>query len=154
MDYDQEARFIQAFVRRERRERAQVELRSPKKRSAFFHRLSHVYTTVLDVRYLHPIPPPNSDYRAILTDLRRKQAPETSYVLSSISALDGTFIPLADALARVVGFGMPSIVICIPGMLGYFEAEQSYGPPPRFFLEHAANGRARQPIWSRGTPAW
>ena len=37
---------------------------------------------------------------------------------------------------KLVGMGMPSIVICIPGRLAYFEAEQVYGPPPRFLLKH------------------
>ncbi len=61
MDADQEVRFIQAFVRRERRERAQFELLSQKKRGAFLNRLCHTYADIFDARYLTPVPLPNSD---------------------------------------------------------------------------------------------
>ncbi|KAB8141177.1 hypothetical protein F8S13_20465 [Chloroflexia bacterium SDU3-3] len=56
-------------------------------------------------------------------------------MLSSIAELDGRELPLAHALERVVGYGLPSVVICIAGRLGYFEAEQEHGPPPRYWLE-------------------
>ena len=135
MDRDQDADFIQAFVRRERRERAQVELLSPKRRGAFLNRLCHTYQNILDMRYLKSIPAPNSDYRALLRHLLQKQAPETCYVISTLAELDGQHIRLADALEKVVGLGLPSIIICLPGKLGYFEAEQEVGPPPRYMLE-------------------
>lgn len=135
MDRDQEADFIQAFVRRERRERAQFELLSPKKRVAFLNRLCHTYQDTLDTRYLKSIPTPNSDYRAILRHLTDKHAPETCYVISTLANLDGQRVRLTDALEKVVGFGLPSIIICLPGRLGYFEAEQEVGAPPRYMLE-------------------
>lgn len=50
---------------------------------------------------------------------------------------DGQFVPLADALDSLVGYGFPSILICIPNTLAYFEAEQSFGPPPRYLLRRA-----------------
>jgi hypothetical protein len=137
MDCDQEAGFIQAFVRRERRERAHFELLSPKKRAAFLNRLCHTYQDILDTRYLKSIPAPNSDYRAILRHLTHKHAPATCYVISTLAELDGQRVRLADALEKVVGFGLPSIVICLPGTLGYFEAEQEVGPPPQYVLERA-----------------
>ncbi len=137
MDRDQEVGFIQAFVRRERRERAQFELLSPKKRGAFLNRLCHTYQDILDTRYLKPAPEPNSDYRALLRHLTQRHAPETCYVISTIAELDGQQVRLAEALEKVVGFGLPSIVICLPGILGYFEAEQENGQPPRYMLERA-----------------
>lgn len=137
MDRDRETDFIQAFVRRERRERAQFELFSPKKRGAFLNRLCHTFQDILDTRYLKPIPEPNSDYRALLRHLTQRHAPETCYVISTIAELDGQHVRLAEALEKVVGFGLPSIVICLPGILGYFEAEQENGSPPRYMLERA-----------------
>jgi hypothetical protein len=137
MNRDQEVDFLRAFVRRERRERAKFELLSPNKRGAFLNRLCHTYQDILDTRYLKPIPEPNSDYRAVLRHLIQRHAPETCYVISSISELDGQQVRLAEALEKVVGFGLPSIVICLPGILGYFEAEQEHGPPPRYMLERA-----------------
>jgi hypothetical protein len=58
-------------------------------------------------------------------------------VISTIAELDGQQVRLAEALEKVVGFGLPSIVICLPGILGYFEAEQENGQPPRYMLERA-----------------
>jgi hypothetical protein len=49
--------------------------------------------------------------------------------------IDGSKIPLSEALKKVVGYGMPSIVACTEGALAYFEAEQVIGPPPRFLLK-------------------
>jgi hypothetical protein len=135
MDIEQETQFIKRFVRRERRERARFELQSAKKRSAFLSRLCHMYAEIFDMRYLRPVPLPNSDYRTILQALINKHAPKQCYVISGITELDGKFMDLPGALERVVGFGLPSIVICIPGTLGYFEAEQEAGPPPRYLLE-------------------
>lgn len=135
MNSEIETRFIQAFVRRERRERARFELGSPAKRGAFLSRLCHTYHDVLDMRYLAPLADPVAAHSAILRALVERRAPRTCYVISSAAAVDGQELPLADALERVVGFGLPSIVICIPGTLGYFEAEQEYGPPPRYWLE-------------------
>jgi hypothetical protein len=77
MNQEQEAGFIQAFVQRERRARAEFELSSPKKRSAFLSRLCHTYEHVLDTRYLQALDPNPSNSRAILRILRRLQAPES-----------------------------------------------------------------------------
>lgn len=137
MDVEQEMRFIRSFVRRERRERVQFELLSGKKRGAFLSRLCHGHDDILDARFLKPIPLPNSDYRDILKYLTHKQAPATCYAISTIVELDGAFVPLVDALEKAVGFGLPTIIISIPGKLGFFEAEQEGGPPLRYFLERA-----------------
>jgi hypothetical protein len=50
---------------------------------------------------------------------------------------DGQCMPLADALDALVGYGFPSILICIPNKLAYFEAEQVVGPPPHYLLRRA-----------------
>jgi hypothetical protein len=49
--------------------------------------------------------------------------------------LDGREVPLFEALSAVVWSGVPCIVICRPGQLAYFQAEQEVGPPPRYVLE-------------------
>lgn len=135
MTTDIETTFIRFFVRRERRERARFELSSPSRRGIFLSRLCHTYRDVLDTRWLTPVAEPNSDYRDVLRLLIRKQAPDTCSVISTINALDGQHLRLADALKQVVGFGLPSIVICIPDGLCYLESEQEYGAPPRYILE-------------------
>lgn len=79
------------------------------------------------------IPKPNSNYKDIHSLLTSYGAGETCYVISWDQEIDGKYLPLVMVLDRVVGQGMPSLVSCIPGKLAYFEAEQSFGPPPRSF---------------------
>jgi hypothetical protein len=137
MNIEQEHQFIRAFVRRERRERAQFELRSAKKRGAFISRLCHRYHDILDDRYFQPLIPPNSDYHLIFHELKRHTVPEWCYCISARADLDGRSLPLAHALACAVGYGLPTIILVIPERLCYFEAEQEYGSPPRFILERS-----------------
>ena len=133
-----EEAFVHAFVRPERRDRALFELASPKKRGHFFNKLSHRFKTILDERFMHAIPAPNSCADDICKMLKAEGAPQTSYVMSSKSDFDAQDSTLADALRNTVGMGLPSIVSCIPGKLAYFEAEQEMGPPPRFILKRSA----------------
>ena len=143
MDHQQELSFIQTFVRRERRERALLELLSPRRRAAFLNRLAHRYADALDMRFCTPVPPPNSDSQAIQALLARKGAPATCYAISSVDAIDGRWLPLEEALQAALGAGRPTILICREGRLGYFEAEQEQGPPPRFLIERAENAPGR-----------
>lgn len=55
--------------------------------------------------------------------------------MSYISELDTQTLSLKDALHEVVGLGMPSIIICVPEKLAYFESETCNGAPPRFMLK-------------------
>jgi len=130
-----EESFVQAFVRSERRDRALFELGSPKRRGDFFNKLSHRFTSILDERFMKAIPAPNSCADDICKLLKAEGAPKTCYVMSSASNVGSQEVPLAEALLKVVGMGLPSIVSCIPGKLAYFEAEQEAGAPPRFILK-------------------
>jgi hypothetical protein len=67
--------------------------------------------------------------------LKNHGAGESCYSISDSEEIDGKELPLLTALEKAVGYGMPSIVSCIPGKLSFFEAEQDYGPPPRFILK-------------------
>jgi hypothetical protein len=134
MNRKQEIAFIQSFVTRERRDRARFELLFEKKRGRFLNRLSHNYDRVLDTRYLEPIPEPNSDCKTILELLRQEGASAVCYAISANGEIDGETLQLSDALDKAVGFGLPTILICTPGKLAYFEAEQETGPPPRYLL--------------------
>jgi hypothetical protein len=135
MNREQEITFIQSFISRGRRERTQLELLSEKKRVRFLSSLCHNYDRVLDDRYLNKIPKPNSDYETILELLKQEGASDTCYAISANDEIDGETLKLSDALEKAVGFGLPSILICIPGKLAYFEAEQTAGSPPRYLLK-------------------
>lgn len=134
MDVGQELIFIEAFVQAQRRERARFELGSAKRRGAFLSRLCHQYADLLDPRYLIPIAPSGASPEAIVALLRGRGAGRSCYAISTIDALDGQVVDLAEGLRRAVGHGLPSILLADPGRLGYFEAEQEQGPPPRFLL--------------------
>jgi len=75
----------------------------------------------LDTRFAQLVQPSKHDVRDIEASLRAKGAPDTYHVLSESAALDGREMPLASALADIVGRGMGAFVSCIPGKLGYFE---------------------------------
>jgi hypothetical protein len=130
-----EQALVDAFVQKERRERTLFELQSEKRRQDFFQKLDHRYETVLDPTLMHQIPPPNSSAEGALLLLRKLGAPNRCYVLSQMSELDAVELPLHEALTRVVGMGLSSIISCIHGKLAYFEAEQVSGPAPRFILK-------------------
>jgi len=56
--------------------------------------------------------------------LRSKGAGATVHVISEDSTIDGKQLDLEEAISRVTGGGMGTILSCIPGKLGYFEDEE------------------------------
>jgi hypothetical protein len=133
MDASIEERFIRAFVLRERRERARFELGPAARRGTFLGRLCHSYVKVIDMRYARPVPA-GHDPAMVAAELRCLGAPRRAYVLSSDKRFDGIETDLVTALDGVFFYGLPSVVLCQPDCLAYFQAEQEYGPPPRFLL--------------------
>jgi len=128
-----EEAFVNTFVRVDRRERALFELGSESKRARFLNRLCHGYAGVFDARYLQPLLGAE-DGADLLNLLRKSGAGRTCHVISHNDAVDGQQLPLEDAVRATAGFGLPSILICAPEALAYFEAEQEKGPPPRYLL--------------------
>jgi hypothetical protein len=57
--------------------------------------------------------------------LEERCAPSNCYVVSENPNIDTATMPLPDALARIGGSGMGTLVSCLPGQLGYFEGEES-----------------------------
>jgi hypothetical protein len=127
-----EEAFVHAFVDKDRRERLLFELR--KHRGRFLGRFSHDALKFLDPRFVTPIKPPNSDPVTISRLLHANGAENTCYAMSHNEKIDGQILPLADAVAAAVGFGMPTILSCCPGLLAYIETEQVRGPPDRFIV--------------------
>lgn len=125
--------FVAAFVEKKRQERSLFELNSKKRRGDFFNKLCHRYFEILDQRFMESIS--ISNFEEILKILKREGAEEECYVLSSYEELDAKTKSLSQALEECVGKGLPSIILCIPDKLAYFEAEQEIGPLPRFLLK-------------------
>ena len=135
-----EEAFVQAFVDQDHRDRLLFELR--KHRWQFLGRFSHDALNFLDPRYVTAIEPPISDPVDITRLLQAAGADQTCYAISLNDQIDGQILPLADGVAAAVGFGMPTILSCRPGIVAYIETEQVQGPPDRYIV-------ARKPITKR-----
>jgi hypothetical protein len=77
------------------------------------------------------VEPDEQNAAAIAALLKRFGAGANCYAMSEDKDLDGTSMPLADALARVIGAGHGTFLSCVPGKLGYYEGET---PGERYFL--------------------
>lgn len=135
MKKEVEQLIIKSFFEKAFQERVLHELFSPEKRDHALNRLCHQYRKMLREKYMFEIPLPNSDPKDIYELLKRNGAEKMCYSLSYNASIDGKELPLYEALKHAVGFGMPTIISCINGELAYFEAEQGFGSPPRFFLK-------------------
>jgi hypothetical protein len=118
---EHERGIIRAFIIPVRQDRYLEMLAKPKRRANFSTSLAHFKH--LDMRHAVQIPPHQQHTAEILQLLRLKGAPETCYVLSEDSELDGREISLSEALEEVVGRGMGTFLSCLPGRLAYFEDE-------------------------------
>ncbi|PGK51880.1 hypothetical protein CN918_29245 [Priestia megaterium] len=148
MDKEKEKIIVRSFFTKRLQDRVLFELHSAKKRKDALGRLCHTYKTTLREERMIPIPKPNSDPEQLAKLLKQHGAGKTCYVISWDEDIDGQEMLLNEALNRVVGMGMPSILSCIPGKLAYFEAEQEVLPSPRFLLTnpslYAGEGRREQ----------
>src|SRR5207249_3926878 len=112
---------IKAFASPERADRYLALLKNPRARAKLCASLAHDFA--LDRRYATPVQGAESASTAIEQALRKLGAPDTCYCLSENKQLDGHDSPLRDALESTVGYGMGTLISCIPGVLGYFEGE-------------------------------
>ena len=114
--------FVGSFVVPSRRERVLSFLDHPKKRRKFTTELAHHGQHLLIPQCLRSIEPSQRNAASILSVLRNLGAPEICHVISE-GNLDGKDMDLSTALKEIVGYGMGTVISCIPGRLGYFEGE-------------------------------
>jgi hypothetical protein len=119
---DEEA-FVRAFIVPEKQERYLTLLSLPKRRADILSRLDHQldYDRALAAR----VPDGDQCSSRIAELLVARKAPSTCHAISADSALDGRDLPLHEALCRIVGSGVGSVLSCIPGKLAYYEAEDA-----------------------------
>jgi len=127
--------IIKSFFAKRIQDRVLFELSFTKKRKDALSRLCHTYKTTLKEEYMTAIEKPNSDPIEIAALLKKNGAGDTCYVVSWNEEIDGKELSLLTALEKAVGYGMPTIIACIPNKLAYFEAEQEVLPSPRFILQ-------------------
>ena len=115
--------LIEAFVVSERRERYLFLARTPKRRTELTNRLAHWRD--FDTRRAATLPSEAQvSPTAVAHFLQAHGAPRECYVLSESHEIDGRLMPLAEALAALVGRGMGTVLSCIPGRLAYYESEE------------------------------
>jgi len=124
-----EPHLVRSFILPARQARYLELLSRPKRRkdvTALLARFKH-----LDMRFAAHFPPSQHSAAQLLQILRSKGAPDTCYVISESSDIDGLTIPLSDAMTHIHGRGIGTFLSCVPGKLAYFEDEDE-----RWILEH------------------
>jgi hypothetical protein len=128
--FPQEEATIRAFIIRARRARFLELLPNPKKRSKITKALAHPNLGWFDSRFVKAIPPAQSHAPLIAKLLRSKGAGEKCWAISEDVELDGREVELDSILPKIVGYGMGTILCCIPGKLAFVESEDG-----RFILQ-------------------
>jgi hypothetical protein len=114
---------IRAFIVPARRERFLELLPYPKKRSKITKALAHPNLGWFDSRFVKAIPPAQSHAPLIAKLLRSKGAGKTCWAISENVKLDGREVELDSILSEIVGYGMGTILCCVPGKLAFVESE-------------------------------
>ena len=96
-----EEELIRAFISPTKRSRYLEFISKPQTRKKFLGELAHF--KALDQRYLVLIPSSERHARNIASILQRKGAPQTCYVTSENSQIDGREMLPSEALGEVVG---------------------------------------------------
>jgi len=125
--------LIKAFADPARAGRYLGLLGSPRGRAKLIATLAHDFR--LDSRYATRVASTESNARSIERLLRKLGAPEVCYCLSENPELDTREMPLGEALAATVGYGMGTLISCVPGKLAYYESEER---GERYVLRRAA----------------
>lgn len=117
----EEELLVHAFFLPERRSRYSEFLTSRRNRRKFFAELAHFRG--LDEHYKHSIPPAKQTPDGISQLLRQAGASTSCLIISDHKEIDGTKLPLSEALATVLGRTAGTFLSCNPGRLAYFENE-------------------------------
>jgi len=124
---------IRAFVVPEKRDRLVSMLSTPKHRKEALGKFNHF--AGWDTRYARQLPSTAN----VLSTLLKAGAPTMCHIISDDPALDGTDLPLAQAVAAAELYSFASILCCIPGQLA-FVFDEICAPRARLLLRRP-NGR-------------
>jgi hypothetical protein len=120
--------LIAAFVKRNKRDRYRDILSNPRLRHKFTDQLAHFAD--FDPKYRLPIPSNKLSVDNITFELKKRHSPSIVSAISEDPTLDQKEISLVEALHRIVGRGVGTVLSCIPGRLVFVETEED-----RFILE-------------------
>lgn len=121
---------IRAFIVPARRGRILELLPNPKRRSSITNSLAHPNPNLFDSRYMRVIPTARQTPQLIAELLHSMGAGDQCWVISEDDHLDGREFELSSILRKIVGYGMGTILCCVPGKLAYVESEDG-----RFILQ-------------------
>ena len=137
MNFEREIDFVNTFVQPEKQERYIGFLRSLKNRRKFLDELYHFKDFAPTCMF--DLSGKIDSCEGLLSDLRRRGAPDNCYVISAHPYLDGVTRPLKDAISEVFSLIDGTLIFCIPGQLAYYEGE---APKNRYIL-HRQNLNAK-----------
>jgi hypothetical protein len=123
-----EASLIGAFVKRNKRERYREMLSNPRQRHKFISLLAHF--SDFDPQYRAPLSSNKLHAANIALELLKRHSPSVVFAISENPALDQKELPLVEVLKETVGYGMGTVLSCIPGQLAFVETEDE-----RYILE-------------------
>ena len=116
-----ESAFVESFIVKPRRERILELLASSKNRYKFTSKFDHHGRNYIVPECIRPFQPRYQHASEIEQILRSMGAPATCHFIGGKQ--DGEDVPLLAALREVAGYGIGTVLSCVPGKLAYFEAE-------------------------------
>jgi hypothetical protein len=120
MNHEEE--LVRAFVLPNKRDRYLEFLKTPQKRAKFVAQLAHFKH--LNPQFAFTIPGKEQNLSSVLKLLGAKGAGPKCWVISENSKFDAQEMDLEMALKETIGYGLGTIISCLPGKLAYFEDEE------------------------------
>lgn len=118
---EHEVGFVEKFVLPDRRDRWFLMLSEHHTRQKILHRLAGPID--LDGGYVRKLFGTDCrDIAQVICGAQRVLG--DCYLMSEAPTFDRLYLPLDEALTRVVGCGLGTVVSCIPGELAFYESEQ------------------------------
>jgi hypothetical protein len=125
---------LRAFVTADKRERLLTLFASPKRRRQAIDSLNHF--TAWDPRRVQKI----ESSADVFSILRRMGAPTVCHVIADDAELDGSDLPLADAVMAAEACSFASILCGLPGQVAFFFDEIA-APRTRVLLRQPGSAR-------------
>jgi hypothetical protein len=113
--------LVNTFISNKQKQRLSSLLKSKKGRQKIKALLPH--SLEFDSKFIYKIPDNKQTAENIYDLLVSKNAPDTCYLISEHTSFDGKMMQLKEALNKIVGSGVATIISCIPGELAYYEGE-------------------------------
>lgn len=123
MNSENERKFVESFVRREKKDRLLGFFASKSKRFKGLLHLQHFDPEIFDSRFAEKVAADISSPDDLYNLLKSRGASDDCYVFSNCETIDQCSMSLHEAVAAVYGIGIGTLISCIPGQLLYFEGE-------------------------------